>query len=829
MLAASNAANASLKEAQARVKELTATKQQTEAKLAVSRPQMIAAKKVMDDTKTAADNAVADAVAKDKAYVSQAESFDPRAFKEGISVEYREWAGDKLNSWPEVVKGLERSDNVLGTAMMGEVVQNVNPYRRSDPRNFAASYRGFIKIDKPGIYSFFVNADDAAFMFIGKYRVYSRTGTNPAYTGRVGLYSVGSDIQLDADTYAFEVHHVVGNTPDAKGVCSLLWLTPGSKQWQFVPRTAFTHSLVGVVEDVVAFDGNQLAMFEFGMDDALSADGMSMYLARFEPSGKITNPDTLQWNFGDKTTAKGKPGQHLYFREGDVDVSLQSHPQIPPFKRRCHIYTPANPTDPHSLGRAVAQLAKLDFATLDEPQLNDLFHFLLICEQSTRWPVLERLCRELLKKPDLDLKYRTLIYVALMESLAEQGRGDEALQLAAEAKKSAGKMETLRARVQLEVGHVDTEFLKDYKSADKIFSDLITDCARLRHPLVREAAVSWGDMFIDSGDLGRAGTAFRLAKTLGVVGLVTEGQNDATTRGAYIRMAEQLLRDGNVRQSRRMLQRIESEFPDQKLEGPYRYLRGESRRAAGRYELAMRDYEVLLQLRQWAGYKPSALFGLADSNYRLGDLEKAKAWLEEIKVDHPEFWRTKQLDVYEKNLTKRIERQAKLPRSADGKLLVKPFSSATMTFEPQENSFAWKKALSQGIDGPTTVQGTGAYKLPPLKLENLPNQGTLWVEVWYRTHDAYPAANPSAFVITATAHNEAGTPTGEGSLYPAGTHAQWHKATFNLAIPPTQNGSVVISGYSNLGWLELDGLRVTHVSDAVEDSLRNFIEGANPQ
>ena len=180
---------------------------------------------------------------------------------------------------------------------------------------------------------------------------------------------------------------------------------------------------------------------------------------------------------------------------------------------------------------------------------------------------------------------------------------------------------------------------------------------------------------------------------------------------------------------------------------------------------------------------------------------------------------------------KRLAKQTAAPKSADGRVLVKPFTTAGISFEPEEKLPAntWKILPSQGIDGQHTIQGTGAFQLPPLWLQNLPSQGSLWVEIWYKTHGSYPAANPSAFVITASARNEAGTNISESTLYPAGTHAQWHKAIFHLVIPPTQNGFVAINGYSNLGWLELDGMRVTHVSDADEDSLRNFIEGADPQ
>src|SRR3989440_7921519 len=46
-----------------------------------------------------------------------------------------------------------------------------------------------------------------------------------------------------------------------------------------------------------------------------------------------------------------------------------------------------------------------------------------------------------------------------------------------------------------------------------------------------------------------------------------------------------------------------------KLEGLYRFLRAEADRHAGHYEAAIRGYEFLLKLTQWAGYRDRALHG----------------------------------------------------------------------------------------------------------------------------------------------------------------------------------------------------------------------------
>src|SRR5581483_11124097 len=107
------------------------------------------------------------------------------AFHEGIVLEVREWAGQDLSDWTKVRAGLEKSEKVLANAVVTEVVQNCNPARPNDPKRFAAAYRGHFTVKKDGTYRFFVNADDAAFLFIDGFKVFERPGGNNVPLGTV--------------------------------------------------------------------------------------------------------------------------------------------------------------------------------------------------------------------------------------------------------------------------------------------------------------------------------------------------------------------------------------------------------------------------------------------------------------------------------------------------------------------------------------------------------------------------------------------------------------------------------------------------------------------
>src|ERR1700676_465638 len=117
--------------------------------------------------------------------------------------------------------------------------------------------------------------------------------------GRIPPKSIGGDVQLKAGVHPFEVRHVVYKNPAALGYATLLWIPPGQLNWSFAPRTAFVHSLCAEVAGLEAAGNAQAAGFAFGIDDSLTSNGSTLYLARFEAQGAIKDPNQLTWDFGD--------------------------------------------------------------------------------------------------------------------------------------------------------------------------------------------------------------------------------------------------------------------------------------------------------------------------------------------------------------------------------------------------------------------------------------------------------------------------------------------------------------------------------------------------
>jgi tetratricopeptide (TPR) repeat protein len=378
----------------------------------------------------------------------------------------------------------------------------------------------------------------------------------------------------------------------------------------------------------------------------------------------------------------------------------------------------------------------------------------------------------------------------------------------------------------LKAADINRIYLKDYQAAGVLYEKLIAQSRRLNHPAIRLAAIALGDMYGESGDQAHAAAAYRLAGTLASGGVTGEKPTDATTRGALLRVAEQQLKSGNLAQSKRLLARIETEFPEQKLEGLYRYLRAEADHAAGRYEAAIQNYEALLQLHQWAGYRGQAL-----------------EWLKSLKEGAPDFYEEKKIADYQAMIEGRLKRQqdavAAVATNAALRAVGAPFTGYQTGFEPGENPAVtntppdgYRFRPSLGIDGPYT----GFIEAIPKPLDaryvqflrNITSEGWFWVELWYRDTLApgWWPANSQIFILF---YGDVGQVSQQQVFNLEPTYGEWRKVAVKLKSPVTKDGEVVINFTNCQGLYEFDGLRILPVTDRQNEALQNFIEGAHPQ
>ena len=766
------------------------------------------------------------------AYAGNAKAPHPNTppLSEGITVEFRNWAGTSLADWADVVAGLKQSPAVIANGFVDQVVQNVNPARPDNLRNFAASYRGFLRIPEDGSYKFYVGAENAAFLFINTNRVFEQTGA-AGFAVRIPA-SAWREVELTAGVHPFEVHHACGPTANRANCTLYMKRDTVNKKLAAaaVPAAMFAPATRAEVAGIEGANGAPALTFAWGVDDTLSTPGQTLHLVRFEAHGTSPDPAKIQWNFGDGTRGTGRSPTHVYFKPGEYRVTLNAGAGAPPVTQRIYVWTVPIPTSPHSLGRAVEILSASDWSGWDAQRFNSAFDFLLVSEQPHRWPLVEKLARHLLAQPDLDVKRRVALQTTLMEALARQGRGADAMQLLAEALKVAGKVPSLKVAVLLTGADLQWNYLKEFQKAAQLYESIIQDHRTLSLPAVREAAIHWGDLYTQSGDLVAAAERYRLAKTLGGERFAATGQSEAIQRGALLRITEQKLRTGDVRGTRLLLERLELEFPEQKLEGLYRFLRAETDRFAGRYEDAIRHYEVLLKLRQWAGFRDRAIHGLADCSQRQEDFATAQAWLEKLRDTFPEYFAQQKLTPVFNVVKARADRAA-AAKTNDLAAASTTFRGFVTGFEPGEPQPAGNSGRTAflpmlGMDGPTVASGGFTY----LKdLRNVQPDSTCWVEFWYRKQgntslEPYQYCYVNVWMF-AGADGRATSPTAHVVLaLDRASYGQWRKTGTRIKTPLATDALLKLELINYTGTVQIDGLKILPVSDRQSDSLRSFIE-----
>ena len=771
---------------------------------------------------------------------------------EGLSVEFRDWAGDSIASWADVVAGLKKSTVVTANAFVDMIAQNVNPGRPDNHRNFTASYRGFLRVAETDTYKFHLGAEDAAFLFIDGNRVLEQNGSH-RFTIRFPA-NEWAEIELTAGVHPFEIHHVCGADALVSN-CSLYYRTDGVKKKvasNFVPSEMFARATLAEATGIEGAGGASAATFAWGVDDTLSTPGITLHLARFEAQGKITDTAKVTWDFGDGTHGSGGSPSHVYLKSGEYRVTMNAGGNHPPITQRVYMWIAPSPTSPHSLARAVALLSTSDWTGWDTQRVNSLFDFLAVSEQPNRWPLVEKIGRHLLNQPDLDIKRRVTLQTMIMQALAEQGRGAEAMQLMQDALTAAGKLPSLRVLALLKGADIQWNYLKEYEQAAQLYEKIISEHRGLDIPAVREAAIHWGDLYTQAGDMTQAEARYRLAKTLGGERFAATAQTEAIQRGAQLRIAEQKLRSGDVRGTRLLLERMEIDFPEQKLEGLYRFLRAETDRFAGRYEEATRHYEVLLKLRQWAGFRDRAIHGLADCAFRQEDFATALGWFDKLRESFSEYFELQKLGNIRDLIKARVE-AAEAAKKAGTAAASESFRGYATGFEPDEKEPAGTLAKITlepmlGIEGPQVgvIRNGSAFTFTK-ELKNLHAGGNLWVEFWYREQmQPRDVAAWSNVVVSITPAAPTPPPADDAGKAPIKaplkpvvpvvfdsvtiplqrTYGQWRKVATRIRVPLVQDGTVKITFVNAYGTLRMDGLKILPVTDRQGDSLRSFIEAS---
>src|SRR5205807_1259685 len=107
------------------------------------------------------------------------------------------------------------------------------------------------------------------------------------------------------------------------------------------------------------------------------------------------------------------------------------------------------------------------------------------------------------------------------------------------------------------------------------------------------------------------------------------------------------------------------------------------------------------KLPQWAGYRDRATLGIADTYRRMGELDKSRKWLADLKEAAPKFYESQKAGEVQKLVEERLQRLKNGGKGEDSAL----FKGLATSFEPDEAEWfgdlaPYAAVCAPGIDGP---------------------------------------------------------------------------------------------------------------------------------
>ena len=269
-----------------------------------------------------------------------------------------------------------QSPKVLGCGPVNRVFLGLNPF--GPERACVSRITGWIFCPHAGVYTFSVNAVDAAFLEVNGELVVSWGGRHGPEWNSSGRHA--GTIALDKGSHAFVFTHA----SHRRGVFASLGMKrPGEAQLRLAWHDAFLRWAPVAVGRIEARDGGPQAFFCAHHEHDLGLSGRPITTIRFVERVSVAPEDVVKWHwdFGDGVTASGPEPRHVFLTRGTFAVTLDVHRksgQVLRVTRRVAVH-PRGTSGPEVQENVRADAAILDTYPLDrlgvEAGLNAAFVF----------------------------------------------------------------------------------------------------------------------------------------------------------------------------------------------------------------------------------------------------------------------------------------------------------------------------------------------------------------------------------------------------------------------------------------------------------------------
>ena len=526
-----------------------------------------------------------------------AEALDIRR---GVLLEMWRYPGGGIATLEQVRKVLQRANVLVGRDFRDRIFLGHNPF---GPTNrTAAIFTGYVGCEIPGVYTFACSSQDASFLLVDEQVVVQNGGSHPPQRD---IRKRGT-IRLAPGVHKITFYHV-NTTLDPIAVAA--WQPPGGRRVEPILASAFTKVHQAVPGPLEAF--GKPVCIDFLPTCAGESFVTNEYYQRYRFEALTSTRDKAYagrirwtWDFGDGQVASRPKVDHVYLQPGPYTVALKASTPAGDETRTNRIFVsrPWDEVTENKLDLAADQaaiVATYNFAALSADAIAEA---LVLLDRGGRKAGIPKAGAAFVDKPAasiLAIEKGMPIYV---DALLTAGQADRAVSDLTRATRMT-KAPAVCASLLTRAGKIALDNDKD-EPAMELYNRCIQKYSALTtHASIREARIGIGDVWRYRGDYDQAAKAYDAA---GVIHK-DRAERAPIIKGDYARHVEDYVRKRQFEWALDFLTRWEEEFPADKLEGYWSWLRAGYLTGLGRQADAVREIEILVRVNGRSNYAPELL------------------------------------------------------------------------------------------------------------------------------------------------------------------------------------------------------------------------------
>jgi tetratricopeptide (TPR) repeat protein len=417
------------------------------------------------------------------------------------------------------------------------------------------------------------------------------------------------------------------------------WQSPAGGRFEPIPAKAFLPvSEAALVEMDVQGERMTADFFAENAGEAWWPDqyAVRMKFRNLSKSISAQQGGKFEWNFGDGQTSTLAAPTHIYLAPGEYIVTLKASRLADASTFRAKVAVARNwwrQTDPamEPTKRYADEVALYNLPDLETKCL--LVAVSLFEREGMSGPVVAA-CTEALKRQGVVESQVQKLGLLAGEHLRKTGKADPAV-AAYRAIEARLKSTVFKVGTAVQIGETLLHDLHRWDEAEKEYQRVLgTYGTSGADASLRRTHIGLGDIWRHRGDADKARRAYQAAAALKVVSFAPK---EAAVRvGTLARYVEEYTREKQWEWAFKFLDDWAWEFPDDKLQGHWSYLKASALVARGDHAAALLEANDVLAAVPANPYAVRLLMLAADCYVTLGDKDKARLLLQTAAEDYPE-------------------------------------------------------------------------------------------------------------------------------------------------------------------------------------------------